>query len=296
MVPHRPVRWRPPPRSRDRSIALPLSLHALPGSGGEDVLVERGGSVVTGLGNGEVVRLTPTGTTLLGNTGGRVLGLGACADGTVLVCDHDTGLLRLDPSSGRTTVVLNEIEGAPLRFCSNAVQTADGTIYCTTSSETATWDDYQANVIAHATSGRLIRLRPDGAVTVLGRDLAFANSLALAPDGSCLFVAETLGYRIRKFWLKGPQAETWSDFIDGMPGFPDNLSLSETGLLWVALPAPRLALLDFLLPRPPIMRSLALTMPRALQPRPRRIVWVQAYDLEGRLVTTSRPGTAASRS
>jgi len=123
---------------------------------------------------------------------------------------------------------------------------------------------------------------------VLGRNLAFANGLALAPDESCLFIAETLGYRIRRYWLKGPHAETWSEFIDGLPGFPDNISLSRNGLLWVALPAPRVALLDFLLPRPPILRSIALRLPPFLQPRPRRVVWVQAYDLDGRLIYNIR--------
>lgn len=290
---HRPVRWRPPPTSpdkgsRDDAIAAPLSLHDLPGSGGEDVLVEDGGSAITGLGNGDVVRLTPHGTTVLGNTGGRPLGLEACTDGTLLVCDHDKGLLRLDPSTGRVAAVLDEIEGAPLRFCSNAVRSEGGTIYLTTSSETATWDDYQADAIAHATSGKLICVRPNGDVTALSRNLAFANGLALAPDESCLYVAETLGYRIRRFWLKGQRAGTWSDFVTGLPGFPDNLSLSNTGLLWVALPAPRVALLDFLLPRHPALRRLALNVPRALLPRPKRIVWVQAYDLDGRLVYNIR--------
>ncbi|WP_159079752.1 SMP-30/gluconolactonase/LRE family protein [Methyloceanibacter sp. wino2] len=274
--------------SRDEAITAPLSLHGLPGSGGEDVLIEQDGSVVTGLGNGDVVRLTTDGTAVLGNTGGRPLGLEACADGTLLVCDHDKGLLRVDPATGRVTVVLNEIDGAPLRFCSNAARSEDGSIYLTTSSETATWDDYQADAIAHATSGKLIRVHPNGDTTVLDRNLSFANGIALAPDESCLYVAETLGYRIRRYWLKGERAGTWSDFVTGLHGFPDNISLSSTGLLWVALPAPRIALLDFLLPRHPALRTLALKLPRVLQPRPKRIVWVQAYDLDGRLVYNIR--------
>jgi sugar lactone lactonase YvrE len=232
----RPVRWRPPSRPRDddfrnRTAALPLSLHGLPCAGGEDVIVEPDGAVVTGLGNGDVVRLTPDGTTVLGNTGGRPLGLEACADDSLLVCDHDKGLLRLDPSNGRITVVLDQIDDAPLRFCSNVALSEDGSIYVTTSSETATWDDYEADAIAHASSGRLIRIHSNGDVTVLGRNLAFANGLALAPDESCLFVAETLGYRIRRYWLKGPHAGIWGNFVISLPGFPDNISLSRTGLL-----------------------------------------------------------------
>lgn len=280
----RPVRWRPPRKSRDRTTSLPLSLHALPGAGGEDALIEPSGSVVTGLCNGDVVRLGPEHATILGTTGGRPLGIESFADGTLLVCDHDKGLLRLDPTSGRISVVLDEVDGVRLRFCSNAVVCADGTIYFTTSSDSAAWDDYDADALVHATSGRLIRVGADGDVAVLSRTLAFANGVALAPDESFLLVAETLGYRIRKLQLKGPNAGEWSDFVTGLPGFPDNISLSESGLLWVALPAPRMPVLDFLLPRPPILRSIALRIPRALRPRPRRVVWVQAYDLDGRLV------------
>ena len=84
-----------------------------------------------------------------------------------------------------------------------------------------------------------------------GTSLAFANGVVLAPDESFLLVAETIGYRILKFWLKGPRAGQWVEFVTGTPGFPDNISLSESGLVWVSLPAPRVPALDFLLPRHP---------------------------------------------
>lgn len=284
MASQRPVRWRPPPKSRAASVALPVSVFPPPAAGGEDILIEPSGSVVTGLDNGDIVRLEPSRTTVLGNTGGRPLGIEAEADGTLLICDHDKGLLRLDPNGGRLSAVVDAVENARLRFCSNAVVCPDGTIYFTTSSDSATWDDYQADVIRHAASGRLIRLSPRGEVTVLARGLAFANGLELAPDGSFLLVAETIAYRIRKFWLTGTRAGTWSDFVTGLPGFPDNISLSESGLLWVALPAPRMPVLDFLLPRAPALRSLVLMLPQALHPKPPSIIWVQAYDLDGRLV------------
>ena len=83
----------------------------------------------------------------------------------MLVCDHDKGLLRLDPSNGRITVVLDGIDGAALRFRSNVARSEDGSIYVTTSSDTATWDDYEADAIAHANSGRLIRIHSNGGVT-----------------------------------------------------------------------------------------------------------------------------------
>ena len=138
--------------------------------------------------------------------------------------------------------------------------------------------------VNHATSGCLTCVRPDGTVTVLRRDLAFANGVVLAPHESFLLVAETIGYRILKFWLKGPRAGQWVEFVTGTPGFPDNISLSESGLVWVSLPAPRVPALDSCSPGTPILRQLAHRVPQRLQPEAEDIVRVQAYDLDGTLV------------
>ena len=284
MASQRPVRWQPPSARRGAPVTLPVTVVELPGTGAEDVLIDRAGAVVTGLSNGDVVRISAQGSVVLGNTGGRPLGIEEYADGNLLVCDHDRGLLRLDVTTGNVDVLVDEVDGKHLHFCSNAVICADGTIYFSTSSDTATWDAFQEDVINHATSGCMMRVSPDGDVTVLRRDLAFANGVVLAPDESYLLVAETIGYRILKFWLKGPRAGEWAEFAAGTPGFPDNISLSESGLVWVALPAPRVPVLDFLLPRHPIFRQAALRIPQRLHPRPADIVRVQAYDLEGRLV------------
>ena len=54
--------------------------------------------------------------------------------------------------------------------------------------------------------------------------------------------------------------------------------------MWVSLPAPRVPVLDFLLPRHPILRQLVLRVPQRLQPQAEDVVWVQAYDLDGKLV------------
>jgi sugar lactone lactonase YvrE len=280
----RPARWQPPPIEHEMPTTLPVSVVKLPSAGAEDVLIDQSGSIVTGLSNGDVVRLDAEGLAVLGNTRGRPLGIERYPDGNLLVCDHDRGLLRLDVTTGDVEVLIDEIDGKHLHFCSNAVICADGTIYFSTSSDTATWDNFREDVIRHATSGRLIRMSPTGEVTVFRKDLAFANGVVLAPDESFLLVVETIGYRILKFWLRGPRAGEWVDFATGLPGFPDNISLSESGLVWVSLPAPRVPILDFLHTRHPILRKLALRIPERLQPQPEDIVWIQAYDLDGTLV------------
>src|SRR5262245_10820174 len=216
----RPIRWQPPFAPRGKPIELPVAVVQLPSTGAEDVLIDRSGSLVTGLTNGDVVRVNADGCVVLGNTGGRPLGVEEFADGSLLVCDHDGGLLHLDVATGEVEVLLHEFDGEHVHFCSNAVICADETLYFTTSSDTATWKDFREDVITHATSGRLTRVRPDGEVTVLRKNLAFANGVVLAPDESYLLVAETTGYRILKYWLKGPHTGKWAELVTGMPGFP----------------------------------------------------------------------------
>jgi len=176
----RPARWQPPSTRPGAPVALPVSVVELPSTGAEDVLIDHAGSVVTGLTNGDVVRVSTEGAVVLGNTGGRPLGIEEYPDGNLLVCDHDRGLLRLGVATGEVDVLVDEVDGKRLHFCSNAVICADGTIYFSSSSETANWDEFRADLINHATSGRLTCVRSDGKVTVLRRDLAFANGVVLA--------------------------------------------------------------------------------------------------------------------
>jgi len=95
-----------------------VSVAELPSAGAEDVLIDSAGSLVTGLTNGDVVRMSFEGFAIVGNTGGRPLGIEQLADGNLLVCDHDRGLLRLDVTTGKVEVLLDQINGERLHFCS----------------------------------------------------------------------------------------------------------------------------------------------------------------------------------
>ena len=90
----------------------------------------------------------------------------------------------------------------------------------------------------------------------------------LAPDESCVVVAQTGGYCITRYWLTGPQAGTHDTLIDNLPGFPDNMALGSDGLIWVSLPTARNPLLDRLLPLPGVLRQLVWLLPERVQPKP----------------------------
>ena len=118
------------------------------------------------------------------DTGGRPLGLELLADGDLLVCDAVRGLLRVDPGSGAVEVLLDRVEGKPMRFCNNAAVAADGTIWFTDSSLHYGDRAVEGRLRPGHPHGRLVRRDPDGTVTVVLDGLAFANGVALAADES----------------------------------------------------------------------------------------------------------------
>lgn len=277
----RPVRWTPPVRRDTGPTGVLRVVRRLPagGRGPEDVVFDRDGRVVTGTAGGRIVRIDVTTgeRTVLAETGGRPLGLEPCADGGVLVCDHDRGLLRAGPDGTVETL-------AEVAFASNVVQAADGTIWFTASTTEWSLDDHLGDMFEHSGTGRLFRRDPDGTVTVVLDGLKFANGLVLAPDESYLLVAETAGYRIRRYRLTGPHAGTSEMLVENLAGFPDNMSLGSDGLLWVGIAAPRNALLDRLLPLPGLLRLLVWNLPEAIRPKAVPIAWVMAFTLDGVLV------------
>ncbi len=258
----------------------------MPSYGTEDVVVDDAGRVITGTEDGRIFRVSADGgvVELLAMTGGRPLGIELAPDGALIVCDAIRGLLRVDLRTEAVEVLVHEVEGRPMRFCNNAAVAGDGTIYFSDSTRDFGVDDWKADLLAHSRTGRLIRRSPSGEVEVVLGGLAFANGVALAPDESFVAVAETGTYSVQRLWLAGSRAGKPEPLVENLPGFPDNIATGTDGLIWVTIASPRDRVLDFLLPRHPVLRKVAWRLPDRLQPRPKRTVRVQAYDTDGRLV------------
>ncbi|MGW5256755.1 SMP-30/gluconolactonase/LRE family protein [Streptomyces sp. NPDC004012] len=294
-----PRRWTPPPAPDDAGRSPVTGRFTIArrfasgGHGPEDVIFDRQGRVLAGLGDGNVIRLdlASGARTVLGNTGGRPLGLEPSGDGSVLVCDHDRGLLRMS-ADGSVEVLVDTVAGRRLTFASNVVESHDGTVWFTVSTRRWDLEHHLGDIVEHSCTGMLVRRDPDGTVTVLHDSLKFANGLVLAPDASHLLVAESAGYRVSRYWLSGPKVGTFEPFAENLAGLPDNMSLGSDGLVWVAIAAPRNALLDKLLPLPGFLRVLLWNLPEAVRPKPTPVAWVMAFDLSGRLVHDLRTDEA----
>jgi sugar lactone lactonase YvrE len=271
----------------------PLRLIRVPGPGPEDVVLDRSGQLLTGLADGRILRIDPRGDAIevIGNSGGRPLGLEVCADGTVLICDSRRGLLRLDPATGEVHVLVDSIDGIPLIGTSNAVQAADGTIYFTSSTQRFEVEDHVGDILEHTTTGRLFRRDPDGRVETLLEGLSFANGVVLAPDESFLLFAQTGRYCITRYWLQGPRAGQSEPLLENLAGFPDNMSVGSDGLVWVAIAGPRNSVLEALLPKPGVLRQISWLLPARIRPKAERTAWVMGLSFDGEIVhDLQRPG------
>jgi sugar lactone lactonase YvrE len=258
----------------------PMRVLQVNGSGPEDVVLDADGSIVTGVDDGRLLRLSSDGRRIetIADTGGRPLGIELHPGGGYVVCDALRGLLRVSADGEVETLSEGYV------FCNNAAVAPDGTIYFTDSSRRFGLEHWKADILEHSGTGRLLRRAPDGAVEVLLDGLQFANGVALAPDASWVAVAETGAYRVRRLWLTGPQAGAVEPLAENLPGFPDNIALGEDGNVWITIASPRNPLVDRLAPLPPVLRRVVWALPDALQPAPAHTVWVIAVDAAGRVV------------
>jgi sugar lactone lactonase YvrE len=288
-----PVRWQPP-RSRplpppDLNRRLRIVFVGAPGP--EDVVVDADGAVWTGAADGKIIRIDgDTGTTTeVADTGGRPLGLAVARDGHLLVCDSHRGLLRMHRATGEFETLVSEVDGRTLTFCSNVVESSDGTLYFTESSNKYHFEHYKGAMIEASGGGSLFRRAPDGTVTTLATGLYFANGVTLTADESALVFAETLGARVSKYWLTGPGAGTITPLADELPGYPDNISTGPDGRIWVAMVADRNAVVERLAPKAPALRKLMWRLPYGWLPDAKPMVWLIAFDPDdGRVLTQLR--------
>jgi sugar lactone lactonase YvrE len=267
-----------------------ISVFPVPADGAEDVVVATSGPdegcVFTGTEDGSLWRVSHDGTSVdrVGHTGGRPLGIEIDSDGRLLVCDARRGVLRVDPRTGRSEAMVEQVFGKPMRFCNNAAIHSSGDVYFSDSSQRYGIEHWKDDFVQDTHTGRLLRRRASGGVSVLLEGLAFANGVALASDESYVAVAETAGRSVCRLWLAGAFAGQMDFLCEDLPGYPDNIARGSDGLIWVTLASPTDPVVELMHAAPLLLRKQVTKIPERLQPAPKRTVRVQAYDDEGTLV------------
>jgi len=166
-------------------------------------------------------------------------GLGFVPDGRLLVVSMvDRRLLRLD--AGGLVEVADLSRHAPWHL-NDMVVDSDGRAYVGNFG----WDDERDGVVVPTV---LLRVDPDGSVTVAAEDLVNPNGMAITPDGRTLLVNETFAARVTAYDRSPDGAlsnrRTWSAFADRpfatVPEalgsgvlLPDGIALDESGAAWL---------------------------------------------------------------
>jgi sugar lactone lactonase YvrE len=291
-VPIEPVPWKASaPPARTGVLAPNDRLRAVQRVGQgrirdpEATAIDASGRVYAGTSDGRVVRLDPASGSVedVARTGGRPLGLAFDAGGRLYVADARRGLLRLDQAG--EAVRLAEGDGKrPFGFTDDVAVGPDGTVYFTDASDRFGLGHYRDDILEHGGHGRLLSFDPaSGRTTTLLSGLQFANGVAVAGDGRYVVVAETGNHRLLRLWLSGDRRGSVEPFVEGLPGYPDNVTWSpERRAFWVAL-WPRVPAADALAPYP-FLRKVVWRLPRWMQMEPAAQAWAVAVDEQGRIV------------
>lgn len=284
-----PVRRKLPPApacATSKSSGMPfpsVQRIQLSGYGPEDVIADDQGRLLCGVEDGRILRIHPEQRSeeVIGNTGGRPLGLELLSNGQLLICDAHKGLLQLNTGTGKIETLVQYVDGIPLRFCSNAAAAKDGTIWFTESSDRYDFEQYTGALLEHRPSGRLFKRYPNGQVEVVLEGLHFANGLILSSDEQAVIFSETGGYRINRLWIEGTNVGKRELLADNLPGFPDNISRLQDGKFWVAIMTNRNSLLDRLGTIPAFIRRLLWRIPERWQPVATKTAWAMQIDEQG---------------
>jgi len=298
-VPIEPQAWQAPPNPGYTGVfeqntrltglqVLSIGKH----HGPEDIALDRAGRIYAATHGGHIVRLRPDGSNpeIWADTGGRPLGIDFDARDRLIVADAYRGLLMVS-ADGKVTELATEADGIPIKFADDVDVAANGLIYFSDASTKfgpreygGTYTASLLDIMEHGGHGRLLVYDPAaGQARTLLAGLNFANGVAVAHDQTSVLVNETASYRVLRYWVAGPRQGQSEPVIEGLPGFPDNLSAGLNGRYWVALIAPRNDLLDSLADEP-FFRKMIQRLPAFLRPKAVPYGHVIAVNQTGQVV------------
>jgi gluconolactonase len=192
----------------------------------EGVAVHPDGSVWCGGERGQIFRLDPDGSSVeqVASTDGFALGMAFDRGAEHLyVCDlKHAAVFRLEVASGRVERFADGAPGGRMRIPNSPALDADGRLYVSDSHR-----------FGRPGPG-VFRIDPEGRGELwYDRDVTFANGLALAPDGSALYVAETFASNVFRIPIRDDGSAGPREEVAHVPGsLPDGLAFDVEGALY----------------------------------------------------------------
>lgn len=252
--------------------------------GCEDLAFDSTGQYVySGEIDGDIMRfnLTNKASKKVGNTGGRPLGIQFDSDNNLIIADAREGLLSMNVTSGKVTLLTNSYNGEHLNFVDDLDIDSSGVIYFSDASSKYGYDHVIADMMERRPHGALYSYDPETqTTTLLLDDLYFANGVAISEDEQFLFINETSNYSFSKYWINGLKKGTREFVNDNLPGFPDNITHGESGTFWLTLVAPRQQSIDDLMPNTNA-RSMYMKLPKSMHPAATHYACVVGLDASG---------------
>lgn len=258
------------PQQREPVLAKAEALAAGQLDGPEDVILDRDDFLYCGTRDGRIVRLAPphydTAETYA-KTGGRPLGLAFDAEDRLVVCIAGMGLYRVN-GPGKVERLTSQTrrgwgveEDRAIKMADDLDIAPDGRIFFTDATKRYEMESWAVDLLEGRPNGRLLCYDPlTGRTTTVCDNLHFPNGVCISHDGNMLLVASSGLCSIMAFDLAKPTAVP-RVFLDGLPGFPDNINRASDGGYWIALAGMRSPAFDLAMQDSGFRRRMAKRVP-----------------------------------
>ena len=177
-------------------------------------------------------------STGLGGVGSN--GLTLDSDGRLILCEHGNRRVSRLESDGTRSTIVDNYEGRRLNSPNDLVYSSDGWLYFT--DPPYGFEDRENSPLMEVGFNGVYRLSPTGGLELISRDQTRPNGIALSPDESTLYVANSDAERL--LWMAydvGPDSVSNPRvFYDATgadaPGSADGLKVDDSGNLFATGP------------------------------------------------------------